>query len=134
MQYIPNVIFALILVLGIGYFVQNVRQLIANIKLGKTPVVQGDKKERLKNVAYIAFGQSKMFKRPISGLLHLVVYLGFVIINIEVLEIVLDGLLGTHRLFFFPGTYIQCTHSYFRNFCCCGCSCGRRILVEEKCA
>ena len=103
MQYISNVIFALILVLGIGYFVQNIRQLIANIKLGKKPAVQGDKKERIKNVAYIAFGQSKMFKRPISGLLHLVVYLGFVIINIEVLEIVLDGLLGTHRLFAFLG-------------------------------
>ena len=103
MQYIPNVIFALILLLGIGYFVQNIRQLIANIKLGKKPAVQGDKKERIKNVAYIAFGQSKMFKRPISGLLHLVVYLGFVIINIEVLEIVLDGLLGSHRLFAFLG-------------------------------
>ena len=103
MQYIPNVVFALILVVGIGYFAQNIKQLIANIRLGKKPLVKGDKKERLKNVAYIAFGQSKMFKRPISGLLHLVVYLGFVIINIEVLEIVLDGLLGTHRLSSFLG-------------------------------
>ena len=72
MQYIPNVVFALILVVGIGYFAQNIKQLIANIRLGKKPLVKGDKKERLKNVAYIAFGQSKMFKRPISGLFWMV--------------------------------------------------------------
>ena len=50
MQYIPNVVFALILVVGIGYFAQNIKQLIANIRLGKKPLVKGDKKERLINI------------------------------------------------------------------------------------
>ena len=48
----------------------------------------------------IALGQSKMVRRPISGILHIIVYIGFVIINIELLEIVIDGLFGTHRIFF----------------------------------
>ena len=104
MAYVPNIIFFFALVAGIGYFTYNMKQLIANIKLGKAVVLTGDKSQRFKNVAMIALGQSKMIKRPISGLLHIVVYLGFVIINIEVLEIVLDGLLGTHRLFSFLGT------------------------------
>ena len=47
----------------------------------------------------VALGQSKMLSKPISGVLHLIVYIGFIIINIELLEIILDGLLGTHRLF-----------------------------------
>ena len=50
-------------------------------------------------MAKIALGQSKMVRRPLSGFLHLIVYLGFIIINIEVLEIVIDGLFGTHRIF-----------------------------------
>lgn len=104
MTYLPPLVFLLILATGIGFFVYNMRQLIANIKLGKAVALEGDKKERLKNVALIAFGQSKMAKRPISGILHALVYLGFIIINIEVLEIVLDGLLGTHRIFAFLGT------------------------------
>jgi len=106
MTYLPNIIFFVVLAAGVGYFTYNMKQLIANIKLGKSVAVGGDKKQRFKNVALIAFGQRKMVTRPVSGILHLVVYLGFVIINIEVLEIVLDGLLGTHRLFaFLGGTY-----------------------------
>ena len=104
MTYLPNIIFFFVLLAGIGYFTFNMMQLIANIKLGKAVAVKGDRKQRFKNVALIAFGQSKMVTRPVSGILHLVVYLGFVIINIEVLEIVLDGLLGTHRLFSFLGS------------------------------
>ena len=56
-------------------------------------------KERWINMLRVAFGQSKMVSKPISGALHIIVYLGFIIINIELLEIILDGLLGTHRLF-----------------------------------
>lgn len=70
-----------------------------NIQLGK-PVDRTDRQdERLRNMLLIAFGQKKMFERPLVGLMHFVIYAGFLIINIEVLEIVLDGLLGTHRLF-----------------------------------
>ena len=99
MQYLPNIFFALLLIIGIGFFVTNVRKLIRNIKLGKDIDRSDQKSARWKNMAKIALGQYKMVKRPISGVLHIVVYLGFVIINIEVLEIIIDGLFGTHRIF-----------------------------------
>lgn len=99
MQYLPNILFALTLAAGIGYFVMNVRKLSRNIKLGKDVDRTDNKSERLKNMLMIAIGQSKMVKRPLSGLLHIIVYIGFIIINIEVLEIIIDGLLGTHRIF-----------------------------------
>ncbi|WGD34470.1 (Fe-S)-binding protein [Olleya sp. YS] len=98
MEYLPNILFAIALALGIGYFANNVRKLIRNIKLGKSVDVSDNKPQRWKNMAYIALGQSKMVKRPIAGILHVIVYVGFVIINIEVLEIIIDGLFGTHRI------------------------------------
>jgi len=99
MQYIPNIIFALILIAGIGFFVKNIRKLIRNIKLGKELDRSDNKAARWKNMAKIALGQYKMVRRPVSGILHVAVYLGFIIINIEVLEIIIDGFLGTHRVF-----------------------------------
>lgn len=99
MNYLPNVLFAIALVIGIGYFVKNVRKLIRNIKLGKDVDVSDNKPQRLKNMINIALGQSKMVRRPVAGLLHIIVYVGFIIINIEVLEIIIDGLFGTHRIF-----------------------------------
>ncbi|WP_299367119.1 (Fe-S)-binding protein [Winogradskyella sp.] len=98
MEFIPNILFAIILILGIGYFTRNVRKLIRNIKLGKAVDTSDNKKERWKNMMRIALGQSKMVTRPIAGMLHVVVYIGFIIINIEVLEIIIDGLFGTHRI------------------------------------
>ena len=99
MQYIPNLIFAIVLIIGIGFFVRNIRKLIRNIKLGKAVDRSDNKSARWKNMAKIALGQYKMVRRPVSGVLHVAVYLGFVIINIEVLEIIIDGLFGTHRVF-----------------------------------
>ncbi|MCK0179178.1 (Fe-S)-binding protein [Flavobacteriaceae bacterium S0862] len=99
MNYLPNILFAIALVIGIGYFVRNVQKLIRNIKLGKDVDVSDNKSQRLKNMINIALGQSKMVRRPIAGFLHVIVYVGFVIINIEVLEIIIDGLFGTHRIF-----------------------------------
>lgn len=99
MQYLPNILFALALILGIGFFVMNIRKLSRNIKLGKDVNRTDKKPERLKNMMMIALGQSKMVKKPFSGFLHVIVYVGFVIINIEVLEIIIDGLAGTHRIF-----------------------------------
>ena len=99
MAYLPNVIFGLILVGGIGFFIRNINKLRRNIKLGKSVKTEGPNKKRWANVVRIALGQSKMVTRPISGILHIIVYIGFVIINIEVLEIVIDGLFGTHRVF-----------------------------------
>ena len=98
MEYIPNILFAIILVLGVGYFTRNVKKLIRNIKLGRNVDASDNKSQRWKNVVMIALGQSKMVKRPIAGIMHVIVYIGFVIINIEVFEIIIDGLLGTHRI------------------------------------
>lgn len=99
MQYIPNIIFLLLLIAGVGYFTKNIRKVIRNIKQGIPVDVSDNKAERYGNVARIALGQSKMVKRPISGLLHIVTYVGFIVINIEVLEIIIDGIFGTHRIF-----------------------------------
>jgi heterodisulfide reductase subunit C len=99
MNFLPNVIFAIILFIGVGFFAWNIRKLKRNIYLGKSVDISGDSKTRWKNMARIALGQSKMVRRPISGILHIIVYIGFVIINIEVLEIIIDGLFGTHRIF-----------------------------------
>ena len=98
MEYLPNILFAIILVIGIGYFSRNIKKLIRNIKLGREVDASDNKSERWKNMARIALGQSKMVKRPIAGFLHIIVYVGFIIINIEVLEIIIDGLFGTHRI------------------------------------
>jgi heterodisulfide reductase subunit C len=98
MTYLPNIVFAIILFCGIGYFAKNVKKLFRNINLGQDVDVSDNKPERWKNMARIALGQSKMVRRPVSGFLHVVVYVGFVIINIEVLEIIIDGLFGTHRI------------------------------------
>ena len=99
MNFIPNILFAIALIIGVGYFTVNVRKLIRNIKLGKDKDVSDNKSKRWKNMTMIALGQSKMVTRPIAGILHIIVYVGFVIINIEVLEIIIDGLFGTHRIF-----------------------------------
>jgi ferredoxin len=99
MQYLPNVIFLIILITGIGYFTGNVKKLFRNIKLGRGEMPVDNKSQRFKNMARIALGQTKMVVRPIAGFLHVIVYLGFIIINIEVLEIIIDGIFGTHRVF-----------------------------------
>ncbi|MCL6275519.1 (Fe-S)-binding protein [Muricauda sp. 2012CJ35-5] len=99
MQYIPNILFVLALVFGIGFFTRNVKKLTRNIKLGKDVDLSDNSSTRWRNMIRIALGQSKMVVRPIAGLLHVIVYLGFIIINIEVLEIIVDGVLGTHRVF-----------------------------------
>lgn len=98
MNYLPNILFAIVLIAGIGYFSRNVKKLIRNIKLGKSKEVNDNTSQRWKNMINLALGQSKMVRRPISGVLHIVVYVGFIIINIEVLEIIIDGLFGTHRI------------------------------------
>ncbi len=105
MQYIPNILFAILLIFGIGLFVRNIRKISRNINLGKDIDRSDNKSERWKNMANIALGQSKMVRRPVSGFLHIIVYVGFIIINIEVLEIIIDGLFGTHRVLSFLGGF-----------------------------
>ncbi len=106
MNYLDNILFALILTLGFGFFYLNIKKLVRNINLGIDVNRFDNPKIRWKNMTMIALGQSKMVKRPISGILHVIVYVGFVIINIELLEIIIDGLFGTHRIFaFLEGIY-----------------------------
>jgi heterodisulfide reductase subunit C len=104
MIYLPNILFAILLVVGLGFFIKNVKKLIRNINLGRN-INRSDRSVlRWKNMINIALGQSKMVRRPVAGILHIIVYLGFIIINIEVLEIITDGLFGTHRVFSFAGS------------------------------
>jgi heterodisulfide reductase subunit C len=98
-EILPNIIFTFLLVISLGFFARNIRKLIRVINLGK-PVDRSDNPgKRLSNMIRIALGQSKMVSKPISGALHVIVYLGFIIINIEVLEILIDGVTGSHRFF-----------------------------------
>lgn len=105
MEYLPNVLFLIVLIAGIGYFGRNIKRLSRNIKLGKDVEVGDNIPQRWKNMAKIALGQTKMVVRPIAGLLHVIVYVGFIIINLEVLEIIIDGIFGTHRIFAPLGTF-----------------------------
>ena len=98
-EILPNIIFIFLLVISLGFFGRNIKKLIRVINLGK-PVDRSDNPaKRLSNMIRIALGQSKMVTKPISGALHVIVYLGFIIINIEVLEILIDGITGSHRFF-----------------------------------
>ncbi len=105
MNYLDNILFALLLILGVSFFTINIRKIIRNIKLGRDVDRYDNKAARWSNMAMVALGQSKMVKRPVSGFLHIIVYLGFIIINIEVLEILIDGIFGTHRVFAFMGGF-----------------------------
>ena len=88
MAYLPNLIFFFLLTAGIGLFARNFKRISRNIKLGKEVDRSDRPKLRLKTMLRVAFGQSKMVSRPVAGALHLLVYVGFVLINIELLEII----------------------------------------------
>ena len=99
MDILPNMLFVIILLISINIFTRNILKIKNNINLGRSIDRSDNKSARWKNMARIALGQSKMVSRPIAGILHVVVYIGFLIINIELLEIVVDGIFGTHRVF-----------------------------------
>ena len=99
MQIVQQVLFAICLGAAIWFFRKKAKEIRRNILLGIDEDLTDNPTQRWKNMLLLAFGQQKMFRNPMVAVLHLFVYAGFVIINIEVLEIVLDGLLGTHRLF-----------------------------------
>lgn len=99
MSFLPNIIFAIVLIVGVGFFAKNVKKIIRNIKLGQNVNRTDNSAARWKNMALIALGQKKMFTRPIPAILHFTLYAAFVITQIELLEIIVDGLFGTHRFF-----------------------------------
>jgi len=99
---LSSVLFALILGAGIWVFYTSIRKIIRNINLGRDVQINDRKSERWATMFRVALGQSKMVTRPVAGFFHIIIYAGFIIINIEVLEIIIDGLLGTHRVFAKP--------------------------------
>ena len=99
MTLFPNLIFLGLLLFGIGFFTRNILRIRRNILIGKEMYRSDNKSQRWAYMTRVALGQSKMGTKPVAAFLHLIVYVGFVLINIELLEIVLDGLLGSHRLF-----------------------------------
>ncbi|HTB52244.1 MAG TPA: (Fe-S)-binding protein [Ferruginibacter sp.] len=100
MHLLQQIIFVAIAALAIGLFTKKILQIRRNILLGKDEDLSDNSSKRWKNLLLLAFGQKKMFRNPLVAVMHFVIYAGFIIINIEILEIVLDGILGTHRLFF----------------------------------
>ena len=99
MQIIQQILFILLTGEAILIFAKKSKEIYSNINLGHDEDLSGDTGKRWKNVLLLAFGQKKMFRYPLVGIMHFVIYAGFIIINIEVLEIVLDGIFGTHRMF-----------------------------------
>ncbi|TKK67204.1 (Fe-S)-binding protein [Ilyomonas limi] len=102
MHLVAQIAFIVLTIVAILLFARKAKEIRANILLGRDEDFSDQPAERWKNVLLLALGQKKMFRKPIVAILHLAVYAGFIIINIEVLEIALDGLLGSHRLFARP--------------------------------
>ena len=105
MAYLPNTIFLFVLIFGIGLFIKNIRRIFHNINLGKKIKRNDQSSIRFKRMLKIAFGQTKIVSRPISGILHLIVYVGFILINIG-FEIILQDYCSMNI----------CTYLYHYNF------------------
>jgi heterodisulfide reductase subunit C len=99
MNMVAQIAFTLLLsAAGAGIYL-SINRIRKNILLGRDEDRSDNKLERLKNMTLMALGQKKMFKKPLPAMLHFFVYVGFLIVNMEMLEIVIDGLFGTHRIF-----------------------------------
>jgi len=102
---ISQIIFIIILLAATVSFWRAVSRISKNINLGRPLERKDHPSERWKTMFMVAIGQSKMVKRPLAGIMHILIYVGFIIINIEVLEILIDGVMGTHRIFSFLGSF-----------------------------
>src|SRR6187549_2616791 len=102
MQIAQQILFILLSAVATWLFIKKVKEIRRNINMGRDEDISDNKPERWRNVLLLAFGQKKMFRNPLVAVMHFIIYAGFIIINIEVLEIVIDGLLGTHRIFAQP--------------------------------
>jgi ferredoxin len=112
-----HILFQIVFIACLGFaswlFAKNIMQIRRNILLGKDEDLTDNKSLRWKNLVLLALGQKKMFKNPLVAVMHLIIYAGFIIINLEVLEIVLDGIFGTHRLFL---PYLGGFYTFLINF------------------
>ena len=113
MQLVPQILFVAILAAAVWLFTKNILQIRRTIFLGQPEDLSDNKPQRWKNLLLLALGQKKMFKNKLVAVMHLVIYAGFIIINLEVLEILLDGIFGTHRLFF---PYLGSFYTFLINF------------------
>jgi len=113
MHLLQQILFVLLTAAAVWLFARKVRMIRRNIMLGRDEELKDNPGARWRNMLLMAFGQKRMFDKPLVGLLHLIVYVGFVIINIEIVEIVLDGIFGTHRLF---APYLGGLYSFIINF------------------
>ncbi|MBI5857145.1 MAG: (Fe-S)-binding protein [Sphingobacteriales bacterium] len=104
MQIAQQVLFILLSAVATWLFAKKVKEISRNIKLGRDEAINDNKSQRWRNVLLLAFGQKKMFRNPLVAVMHFFVYAGFIIINIEILEIIADGISGKHRLFATPLT------------------------------
>ena len=111
-----NLLFSLLLILAAGLFISNIRRISRNIKMGKKLRIDDQRPKRWKQMLLVAIGQSKMTSRPVSAIMHLFVYVGFIVINIEMIEILIDGIFGTHRVLSFTGQLYPVLISVFELF------------------
>ncbi len=100
---VSSIIFVIVLAAAIIFFTRNVKIIARNINIGKDIDIKDNKARRWKTMLRVAIGQGKMTKRPVAGILHIMVYSGFLLVNFEMLEILTDGILGTHRALSFVG-------------------------------
>jgi len=113
MHILQQILFIALAGIASWLFAKKIGEIRRNILLGKDEDLSDNRSLRWKNLALLALGQKKMFKNPLVAVMHLVIYAGFIIINIEVLEILLDGILGTHRLFF---PFLGSLYTFLINF------------------
>jgi heterodisulfide reductase subunit C len=113
MQILQQILF--VVALGVaGYFISKRIGIIKKtIQLGRDEDRTDNSSQRWATMFRIALGQKKMFDRPVVGIMHFIIYAGFILINVEVLEIILDGILGTHRLF---APFLSDFYRYLINF------------------
>lgn len=99
MNYLPQIFFLIVIAITTFFLWKRISSIRSNILMGRSIDRSDRKSERVKQMFLVAFGQKKMFKKIIPAILHLFLYVGFLVINLEVLEFVIDGIFGTHRVF-----------------------------------
>ena len=135
MQYIEQFIFVIVLGVALYFFLKKIKQIRRNIFLGKDETINDQKARRWKIMTKVALGQSKMVVRPVAGFFHILIYIGFILINIEVLEILIDGVAGTHRSLSFLGSVYDTAIGFFEIlavlvFIACIVFLARRFIVK----
>lgn len=135
MHYIEQFIFVIVLGVALYFFIKKIKQIRRNIFLGKDETINDQKTRRWKIMTKVALGQSKMVVRPVAGFFHILIYIGFILINIEVLEILIDGVAGTHRSLSFLGSVYDTAIGFFEIlavlvFIACIVFLARRFIVK----